>query len=135
VDGNFSLEHMKMKKDADDVFLSDGEGYMVQWMPYKQHLDASIEGKHVCIILHYICTFCLTIHSNRLQHVPTTRLSLKPTPIERILMLLVLVHVHVLVMAASSLILLLTFKKENGMVTWPQCGFSLTMVLLQTHEY
>jgi hypothetical protein len=48
VDGNFSMEHMKMKKSEDDVFLSDGEGYMVQWAPYKQHLDSSIETKQVC---------------------------------------------------------------------------------------
>jgi hypothetical protein len=32
----------------------------------------------------------------------------------------VLVHVHVLDMAASFLILLLTFKKENGNVTYYQ---------------
>jgi hypothetical protein len=57
VDGNFSLEHMKMKKDIDDVCLSDGEGYMVQWMPYKQHLDLSIEGKYVCIILDHSFTY------------------------------------------------------------------------------
>jgi hypothetical protein len=47
VDGNFSLEHMKMKSDADDVFLNDGEGYMVEWIPYKQHLEDSIETKQV----------------------------------------------------------------------------------------
>jgi hypothetical protein len=48
VDGNFSMEHMKMKNSGDDVFLSDGEGYMVQWAPYKQHLDSSLETKQVC---------------------------------------------------------------------------------------
>ena len=36
-----------MKKDADDVFLNDGEGYMVEWMPYIQHLEGSIETKQV----------------------------------------------------------------------------------------
>jgi hypothetical protein len=48
VDGNFSMEHMKMKNSGHDVFLSDGEGYMVQWVPYKQHLDSSLETKQVC---------------------------------------------------------------------------------------
>lgn len=48
VDGNFSLEHMKMKKPEGDVFLNDGKGYMVEWAPYKRHLDDSIESKQVC---------------------------------------------------------------------------------------
>ena len=52
VDGNFSLEHMKMKRDSDDVFLNDGEGYMVQWMPYRQHLEESIETRQVISIPH-----------------------------------------------------------------------------------
>jgi hypothetical protein len=47
VDGNFSLEHMKMKKSEDDVFLSDGEGYMVQLSPYQEHLNTSLETSQV----------------------------------------------------------------------------------------
>jgi hypothetical protein len=42
------MEHMKMKKSTDDVFLSDGEGYMVEWHAYKDHLDSSIQEKQVC---------------------------------------------------------------------------------------
>lgn len=49
VDGNFSLEHMRMKKSEDDVFLSDGEGYMVQMLPYQEHLKTSIETTQVCL--------------------------------------------------------------------------------------
>jgi hypothetical protein len=49
VDSNFSLEHMRMKKSEDDVFLSDGEGYMVQWTPYAKHLETSLETKLVCL--------------------------------------------------------------------------------------
>jgi hypothetical protein len=49
VDGNFSLEHMKMKNSKDDVFLSDGEGYMVEMSPYQEHLDMSLETTQVCL--------------------------------------------------------------------------------------
>jgi hypothetical protein len=38
---------MKMKKSEDDVFLSDGEGYMVQLLPYQAHLNTSIETNQV----------------------------------------------------------------------------------------
>jgi hypothetical protein len=51
VDGNFSLEHMRMKKSEDDVFLSDGEGYMVQSAPYQEHLNISVETSQVCLLL------------------------------------------------------------------------------------
>jgi hypothetical protein len=50
VDGNFSLEHMRMKKSEDDVFLSDGEGYMVQMLPYQEHLKTSIETTQVGLL-------------------------------------------------------------------------------------
>lgn len=55
MDGNFSLEHMRMKKSENDVFLSDGEGYMVQWLPYQHHLGASLETNQVCALC--ICSF------------------------------------------------------------------------------
>jgi hypothetical protein len=50
VDGNFSLEHMKMKRPGQDVFLNDGCGYMVQSAPYKQHLQNSTESTQVSIV-------------------------------------------------------------------------------------
>jgi hypothetical protein len=39
---------MRMKKSEDDVFLSDGEGYMVKLLPYKEHLNSSLETTQVC---------------------------------------------------------------------------------------
>lgn len=48
MDGNFSLEHMKMKQPGQDVFLNDGCGYLVESEPYKQHLQDSTEGTQVC---------------------------------------------------------------------------------------
>ena len=47
MDGNFSAEHMKMSHPERDVYLSDGLAYMVQWAPYKQHLDHSAVTKEV----------------------------------------------------------------------------------------
>ncbi|KAH7919749.1 hypothetical protein BV22DRAFT_1022428, partial [Leucogyrophana mollusca] len=45
VDGNFSAQHMKMKRPEDDVSLTDGEGYMVAEGPYAVHMKASVESK------------------------------------------------------------------------------------------
>jgi hypothetical protein len=42
---------MKMKKSEDDVFLSDGEGYMVQLAPYQEHLNTSVETSQVCLLV------------------------------------------------------------------------------------
>jgi hypothetical protein len=36
-----------MKKSEDDVFLSDGEGYMVSFAPYQEHLDGSSQTTQV----------------------------------------------------------------------------------------
>jgi hypothetical protein len=42
VDGNFSAEHMKMKYPDQDIWLSNGMGYMVEWKRYKSHLDEAV---------------------------------------------------------------------------------------------
>jgi hypothetical protein len=49
VDGNFSLEHMKMKKPGHDVFLNDGCGYLVDSARYQEHLESSRERTQVSI--------------------------------------------------------------------------------------
>jgi hypothetical protein len=41
------MEHMRMKKSEDDVFLNDGEGYMVQLSPYQRHLETFVETNRV----------------------------------------------------------------------------------------
>jgi hypothetical protein len=48
VDGNFSAEHMRMKNPDQDIWLSNGMGYMVEWDHYKSHLDEAIETYEVC---------------------------------------------------------------------------------------
>lgn len=41
MDGNFSAEHLKMRRPEDDVILSDGDD------TYKKHLAVAIEHKEV----------------------------------------------------------------------------------------
>ena len=64
MDGNFSLEHMKMKKSEDDIFLSDGEGYMVALAPYQDHLDGSSETVQVPHIAVHPSRHCSSIHQH-----------------------------------------------------------------------
>jgi len=47
VDGNFTAQHMNMKKPENDIPLSDGLGYMVQDGPYQTHIAAVPESKEV----------------------------------------------------------------------------------------
>jgi hypothetical protein len=62
VDGNFSLEHMKMKKPSCDVFLNDGCGYLVESARYMQHLQSSKESTQVRIS-YLMSTHCSQIFS------------------------------------------------------------------------
>lgn len=47
MDGNFSAEHMKMRRPDNDVALSDGRQFMVSEKRYKQHLETAVESKTV----------------------------------------------------------------------------------------
>jgi hypothetical protein len=62
-----------MKKSEDDVFLNDGEGYMVALTPYQEHLEGSSETTQVGHI--FICpsNHCSSTHSVPLAQ--TIRLS------------------------------------------------------------
>ncbi|KAG6377669.1 hypothetical protein JVT61DRAFT_14434 [Boletus reticuloceps] len=44
VDGNFTAQHMKMKRPQDDVSLSDGLAYMVEDEPYQRHVASAGEN-------------------------------------------------------------------------------------------
>ncbi|KAH9833985.1 uncharacterized protein C8Q71DRAFT_711618 [Rhodofomes roseus] len=43
MDGNFSAEHLKMRRPGDDIPLADGHGFMVTNLPYKEHLKAAVD--------------------------------------------------------------------------------------------
>ncbi|KAI6159316.1 hypothetical protein EDD17DRAFT_1486824 [Pisolithus thermaeus] len=45
IDGNFTAQHMKVKKPQLHVALSDGKGYMVSEGPYQSHLQQSLDSK------------------------------------------------------------------------------------------
>ncbi|KAH9941379.1 hypothetical protein B0H21DRAFT_780214 [Amylocystis lapponica] len=45
MDGNFSAEHLKMRRPANDVAISDGTGFMVGEGRYKAHLKVANEVK------------------------------------------------------------------------------------------
>ena len=47
MDGNFTAQHMNMKKPENDVSLSDGLGYMVENLPYQTHITTASETKEV----------------------------------------------------------------------------------------
>src|SRR5215469_8086986 len=74
VDGNFSLEHMKMKQPGRDVFLNDGCGYLVDSARYMKHLQSSTETTQVNFS--YLSRIHLfTVFSDHL--VPITRPSIR----------------------------------------------------------
>ena len=54
VDGNFTADHIKLKRATDDVWLTDGEGMMTAWDPYKAHLAVAIETKEVGQLMKFL---------------------------------------------------------------------------------
>lgn len=48
MDGNFSAEHLKMRRPTDDIPLADGHGFMVTDGRYKEHLKAAVDVREVC---------------------------------------------------------------------------------------
>lgn len=86
MDGNFTAQHMKMRKPEDDVSLSDGLAYMVANEPYQKHIAQAANNEEV----HIIGPFCHGLHlhapltSSRGQHARTIERSMMPIPIEHI---------------------------------------------------
>jgi hypothetical protein len=50
-DGDFKLDHLRNKRPMDDVWLRDGEGYMVEEKPYYEHIKVSVESTQVYTLL------------------------------------------------------------------------------------
>ena len=51
IDGNFSAEHLKMRRPEQDVALSPGGRYMVEPARYEAHLRTGKEVKQVCTLV------------------------------------------------------------------------------------
>jgi hypothetical protein len=47
IDGNFSAEHLKMKRPEEDIALSPGGRYLVEPRRYQSHLTTGKEFKQV----------------------------------------------------------------------------------------
>ena len=47
MDGNFELQHLKMRHPEDDVALRNGGGHMTTKAPYMEHLRTAPESKTV----------------------------------------------------------------------------------------
>ncbi|KAF8545678.1 hypothetical protein OG21DRAFT_1428852, partial [Imleria badia] len=45
VDGNFTAQHMKMKRPQDDIALSDCLAYMMEEKPYQNHVSSAPDNK------------------------------------------------------------------------------------------
>ena len=48
VDGNFHADHIKMRRPDLDIMLTNGRGYMVEEIQYKEYLSAAKESHVVC---------------------------------------------------------------------------------------
>jgi hypothetical protein len=83
VDGNFTAQHMKMRRPEDDVPLSDGLAYMVANEPYQNHVAQAANNEEVSVIRSLLND--LQVHAScaylRGQHVRTIGLSMMPIPI------------------------------------------------------
>lgn len=60
MDGNFVSEHLKMKNPADDVYLADGHGFMVESKRYEEHIKSANDTRVVCTLNLSISEVCLT---------------------------------------------------------------------------
>ena len=54
IDGNFSAEHLKMRRPEEDIALSPGGRYMVEPERYESHLNTGKEIKQVCALFRKI---------------------------------------------------------------------------------
>jgi hypothetical protein len=62
VDGNFTADHIKQKRNQDDVWLSDGEGIMTAREPYATHLKTAKPTTDVCFFFNGLFDYQLTQH-------------------------------------------------------------------------
>ena len=51
MDGNFTADHVRMRRPENDVGLTNGQGHMVEDVTYREHLSVTKEVKQVCIFI------------------------------------------------------------------------------------
>lgn len=47
IDGNFTADHLKMKRPENDIALSPGGRYMVEPTRYEAHLESAVDCREV----------------------------------------------------------------------------------------
>ena len=97
IDGNFSAEHLKMRRPEEDIALSPGGRYMVEPKRYDLHLNT---GKEINQVFPFrkASYYNSNITSYRNLCALTTRQSIMSIPPRHILHLQELVQLHVLSM-------------------------------------
>jgi hypothetical protein len=74
IDGNFSAEHLEMRRPEDDVALTSGDGYMTGIQRYEEHLKRARESDQVNICtIDSICISLMFLVISSNQHVQTIR--------------------------------------------------------------
>jgi transcriptional regulator of met regulon len=74
---------MKMKNAKNDVWLANGNGYMVENKEYREHLKKSDEVKEVSAVSFFLFILVVILtFSVRNQNAPIIGQSTKPTPID-----------------------------------------------------
>jgi hypothetical protein len=127
VDGNFTAQHMKMRRPEDDIPLSDGLGYMVANEPYQKHVAQAANNEEVCIIRPsgHDSHIHVPLASHRGRHARIIGLSMMPIPKKLTCVPLVWVLQPVLVMVALFPILWLIFTRENSKFISHICIYNL----------
>jgi hypothetical protein len=71
IDGNFSADHLKMKRPENDVCLTPGGRYMVEPTRYEAHLHNAPDHREVGVLSYMILERLINFLRNLL--VPTIR--------------------------------------------------------------
>jgi len=113
-DGNFKLQHMKMKKPEDDVWLRDGGGFMVQNSPYQTHLKTTKEESYVSGSWYIMTAFIHFIPTHSGPAVQITRQLIMRMPAVATWRARGLADARVPATVQLCHILLSTFRREKG---------------------
>ena len=113
IDGNFSAEHLKMRRPEADISLSPGGRYMVEPKRYELHLSTGKEIKQVCLFRRMnFSSFNAISHRNLCAL--TTRQSIMSIPPKHTSDLQELVQLHVPDMDAFSPTVLWISRRGKG---------------------
>ena len=51
IDGNFTADHLRMRRPENDISLTPGGRYMVEPMCYENHLKEAVDHREVSFLL------------------------------------------------------------------------------------